>query len=317
MFCPACQGATRRFGRNRNGSQRYRCDACVRTYTDGATRPVDRRRLAPEKAVTALRMILEGNSVRSTERLTEVHRDTIIAVMVEAGERCESFLSRVVRGLAVCDVQADEIWGFVGCKERTRELNGYGDSMGDAWCFTAMDRETKLILAWHLDKRTPSATRDFSIKLSEATSGRFQLSTDGFRPYRTAIPEVFGNRIDFAQLVKTYGNTPEQGTAARYSPGEVVQTHTVVLLGNPDDDRVCTSHAERQNLTMRMTLRRLTRLTNGHSKKWANHRAALALYFAYYNYCRVHSTLKMTPAVAAGLADHTWSVAELLQQITQ
>jgi len=136
------------------------------------------------------------------------------------------------------------------------------------------------------------ATADFASKLRTATSGRFQLSTDGFRSYSVAIPCEFGSGIDYAQLVKTYGNSNEQGSAARYSPGEVVQTHKVILLGSPDDSRVCTSHAERQNLTMRMTLRRLTRLTNGHSKKWENHRAALALYFAYYNFCRVHSTLK-------------------------
>lgn len=314
MLCPTCQGATRRFGKNRNGSQRYRCDVCDKTFTDGATR-TDRRRLSPETTVLILRMILEGNSVRSTQRLTGVHRDTIIATMVEAGERCEPFLSRFVRNVIVSDVQADEMWGFVGCKERTRERMNHDDSKGDAWCFVGIDRETKLVLAWHLDKRTPEATKEFALKLRVATSGRFQLSTDGYRPYQTAIPLIFGNGIDFAQLVKTYTNSNEEGTAARYSPGEVVTTHKVVLIGNPDDNRVCTSHAERQNLTMRMTLRRLTRLTNGHSKKWENHRAALALYFAYYNLCRVHTTLKATPAVAAGLTDHTWSVAELLLRV--
>ena len=185
---------------------------------------------------------------------------------------------------------------------------------GDAWCFVGIDRETKLVLAWHLGKRTPAATLCFAAKLRDATSGRFQLSTDGFRPYQTAVPMVFGHGIDFAQLVKTYTRSNEEGAAARYSPGEVVTTHKVVLIGNPDDNRVCTSHAERQNLTMRMTLRRLTRLTNGHSKKWENHQAALALYFAYYNLCRVHTTLKSTPAAAAGLTDHTWSVDELLQR---
>ena len=327
MFCPLCEGATRRFGKNRNGSQRHRCDACEKTFTDAATRPVDRRCLDASKAELCLRMLLEGNSIRSTERLTEVHRDTIIATMVETGEKCEAFLTRTVHAVEAHDVQADEIWGFVGCKEKTRDRNGYGDSMGDAWAYVAMERDTKLVLAFHVDKRTPWATTTFAAKLAAATAGRFQLSTDGFRQYQTAIPLVFGNNIDFAQIVKTYGNTTETGTASRYSPGEVTAVHTVVIIGSPDDDRVSTSHAERQNLSIRMGVRRMTRLTNAHSKKWENHKAALALWFAYYNFCRVHTTLtdstraegepkrKTTPAMASGLTDHVWSVAELLEQI--
>ena len=274
-------------------------------------------------------MLLEGNSIRSVERLTEVHRDTIIAVMVEAGEKCERFLARAVRTVEARDVQADEIWGFVGCKEKTRERQGYGDGMGDAWCYVAMERDTKLILAWHVDKRTPLATTYFAAKLRDATNGRFQLTTDGFRQYQTAIPLVFGNDIDFAQIVKTYGNTPESGTAARYSPGEVVSTQTVIRIGNPDAERISTSHAERQNLSIRMGVRRMTRLTNAHSKKWENHRASLALWFAYYNFCRVHATLndtvhgegmpkrKTTPAMASGLTDHVWSVSKLLDTIRE
>src|SRR5439155_12637337 len=169
------------------------------------------------------------------------------------------------------------------------------------------------VLTWHLGKRNPAATREFAGKLRTATAGWFQLSTDGYIPYRNAVRQTFGNLLDFAQLVKVYGRAPEEGSAARYSPPEVVSVYSLVFTGQPDPDRVCTSHAERQNLSMRMTLRRLTRLTNGHSKKWANHGAALALYFAFYNFCRVHSTLKTTPAVKAKLADRTWTVAELLQ----
>ena len=315
MLCPVCQSPCRKFGKNRNGSQRHRCDDCEKTFTDADTRPVDRRCLDAKKAELCLRMLLEGNSIRSTERLTDVHRDTIIATMVEAGEKCEAFLARTVRAVEAHDVQADEIWGFVGCKEKTREREGYDDSMGDAWCFVAMERETKLVLTFHVDKRTPWATTYFAAKLNDATSGRFQLSTDGFRPYRTAIPLVFGNNIDFAQIVKTYGNTPEVGTAARYSPGDVTSTSTVEISGTPDSNRVCTSHVERQNLSIRMGVRRMTRLTNAHSKKWENHKAALALWFAYYNFCRVHTTLKTTPAVAAGLTDRTWGMAELLAKI--
>lgn len=315
MLCPLCGLSARRFGKNRNGSQRFRCNPCRKTFTDEATRPMDRRCLPMDKAVLCLRMLLEGNSIRSTERLTEVHRDTIIATMVETGNRCEEFLLRAVHGLKVNAVQADEIWGFVGCKERTKQERGYSEEVGDAWCFVALERDTKLILAWHLDKRTTAATAMFSARLRDATAGRFQLSTDGFRSYQNAVPAVFGHGIDFAQLVKTYGTTADVGPASRYSPGDVVSTHKVVIIGNPNDAEVCTSHAERSNLSIRMAVRRMTRLTNAHSKKWDNHRAALALYFAYYNFCRVHSTLKTTPAVASGLTDHTWSVAELLERI--
>lgn len=312
MLCPQCQSSTRRFGQNRNGSQRYRCDACRRTFTDARTQPTDRRLLARDKALLCLRMLLEGMSVRSVERLTSVHRDTILAVLVDAGTHSQRFLERIVRSIPVEDVQADEIWGFVGCKEKTRERRGYGEELGDAWCFVAIERTTKMVLAWHLGKRTPVDTLYFSAKLGDATNGRFQLTTDGFTPYRTQVPLALGARVDFAQLVKVYGSPPEG--EQRYSPGEVIDAYPVICTGNPDPARICTSHAERQNLSMRMTVRRLTRLTNAHSKKWENHEAALGLYFAYYNFCRVHMTLGTTPAVKAGLTADTWTVRKLLEE---
>ena len=310
MQCPICQGQTRRFGRNRSGSQRYRCDACARTFTDESTLPADRRRVENEKVILCLRMLLEGYSIRSVERLTNVHRDTIIAAMVEAGEKCGRFLERVVTGVAVEDVQVDEIWGFVGCKEKTRLRNNYSEDFGDAYCFTALERHTKLILAWHVGKRTPADTVLFAEKLSRATSGRFQLTTDGFRPYLTVIPRTFGDRVDFATLVKVYGGPEDERW---YSPPRVIDVIATPQRGEPDMDEACTSHVERHNRTLRMGIRRLTRLTDAHSKKWSNHEAALALFLAYYNFCRVHTTLKTTPAVAAGLAVRTYSLQELLE----
>jgi IS1 family transposase len=264
-------------------------------------------------------MLLEGTSVRSTERLTGVHRDTILSVLVEAGEACERFLSRTLRNIKVDDVEADEIWSFVHCKEKTRLAKGYGETRGDAWCYVGIERTSKLVLAWHMGKRSTPDTIDFMAKLRRATADdRFQLSTDKYLPYRVAVPAWFGRDIDFAQIAKVYGNPPERGPEARYSPGEVVDIIVTVRSGNPDPDRICTSHVERSNLSIRTSLRRLTRLVIGHSKKWENHRAALALYFAHYNLCRVHTTLtnrceaKTTPAMAAGLTDHVWSVGELL-----
>jgi transposase-like protein/IS1 family transposase len=311
MECPLCQGHTRRFGQNRNGSQRYRCDACRRTFTDKATRPTDRRRLAPATVILCLRMLLEGNSIRSVERLTGVHRDTIITAMVEAGKKCKTFMESVIERIPVADVQVDEIWGFVGCKEKTRQRKNKGEEFGDAYCFTAIERETKMIVAWHLGKRSTPDTFAFADKLKKATSGRFQLTTDGFPSYKAAIPATFPSRVDYATLVKMYGKPPDEG---RYSPPQVVDTVITPQLGNPDPERICTSHVERHNRTIRMAIRRMTRLTDAHSKKWENHDAALALFFAYYNFCRVHMTLKTTPAVATGWAFRPWSLQELLNQ---
>jgi transposase-like protein/IS1 family transposase len=314
MFCSLCESQMRRFGRNRNGSQRFRCDACARTFTDESTRPADGRRVEESRMLLCFRMLLEGNSIRSIERITGTHRDTIIAAMIEVGKKCQRFLEATIHKVEVHDIQADEIWGFVNCKERTRERRNFGADRGDAYCFTAIERDTKLIVAWHLGKRCPADTYSFAVKLRDATNGRFQLTTDGYRPYLTAIPGAFGNRIDFATLVKVYG-TPSDEDRRRYSPGTVIDVIATEQIGNPDPAKICTSHIERSNKTLRMQIRRLTRLTDGHSKKWENHEMALAFFFAYYNFCRVHLTLKTTPAVANGLTDHVWSVKELLEKI--
>ena len=311
MLCSICQGETRKFGRNRNGSQRYRCDICPRTFTDEQTRPVDHRCVAPEKMTMILRLLLEGNSIRSLERVFGVHRDTIINNMIEAGEKCLAFMEKTVQNVHVDDVQADEIWGFVGCKEKTRQRNDKPECFGDVWCFTAIERHTKLILTWHVGKRTPMDTEIFAGNLYRATQGRFQLTTDGFTPYRTAIPAILGGRVDYATLVKVYGESEDD---RRYSPGTVIDVIATARLGEPHESRVCTSHVERSNKTLRMQIRRLTRLTDAHSKKWENHEAAMAFFFAYYNFCRVHGTLKSTPAQKSGLTVETWSLERLLQE---
>lgn len=317
MICTYCQSETRKFGKNKSGSQRYRCDSCRKTHTDKTTLAVDRRRLSEDDLVQALRMILEGNSIRSTARLTGIDKDTIVRKVVEVGLKCKRFLSRFVAGVRAEDVQADEVWGFVKCKERTRKLLGLPDhaDVGDVWTYVAIDRKTKLVLTHHVDKRTHEATAVFSRKLWAATAGRFQLSTDGFAPYRETIPKTFGWRVDHGVLIKQYGKMQGTDPSTRYSPPVVIGTEKIYVTGSPDPSAICTSHCERANLTLRMGIRRLTRLTNGHSKKWSNHEAAMALFFAYYNTCRVHLTLKTTPATAAGLTDHTWSVKELLARI--
>jgi transposase-like protein/IS1 family transposase len=317
MLCPACHNPSRRFGRNRNGSQRWHCTACNRTFSDGE-RP-DGRRVPADRAILCLRLLLEGNSIRSAERLTGTHRDTIMAAMVRLGEGCKRLLETTIRLIPVANVQADEIWSFVYIKEKARLRRDYPeDGCGDAYCYTAIERTTKLLIAWHLGKRSVQDTWEFAYKLRRATVGDFQLTTDGFHPYRAAIPATFGPSLDFAVLIKDYDAAPED--LRRYSPPEVVRITVRIQTGNPDRSQICTSHVERHNLTIRMQIRRLTRLTNGFSKKWENHEAALALFFAFYNFCRPHMTLteeaghKTTPAMAAGLADHVWSVAELLER---
>ncbi len=258
-----------------------------------------------------LRLLLEGNSIRALERTFGVHRDTIIANMVESGEACQAFFEKTVQNVPVEDVQCDEIWGFVGMKEKTRLRNEAPEWFGDVWCFTALERTTKLILTYHVGKRTPTDTAIFADNLYFATQGRFQLTTDGYKPYRPAIRAILGARVDYATLVKVYGDSADDG---RYSPGVVIGTVETAVLGEPDEDRVCTSHVERANKTLRMGIRRLTRLTDAHSKKWENHEAAMALFFAYYNFVRVHGTIKMTPAQRAGLTSETWSLERLLSE---
>jgi len=257
-----------------------------------------------------LQLLIEGCSVRSIERLSGLHRDTILKLLVAAGERCEKLLGRLIVNVPVQDVQADEIWGFIGKKQKAVTEDD-DPNYGDAYCFVALETSSKLVLNFALGKRNQATTDIFIEGLRHATAPQnFQISTDGFTPYKSAIENTLADRVDFAQLIKVYRATPDG--ERRYSPAEVVSTEVVPVLGNPDLKKVCTSHIERQNLTMRMQMRRLTRLTNAFSKKWENHWAALCLHFAYYNFCRIHRTLRVTPAMQAGITDRVWDIADLL-----
>lgn len=312
MTCHNCQSQCKRFGKHRNGLQRFRCNQCHKTYTEDHERPLDEMRLPLDKACTVLRLLLEGMSVRSVERFTGVHRDTILRLLVLAGERCQRLMFDKIKNVPVQDVEADEIWGFCYKKEKERrdqEKDVY--EIGDAWCFVGIERHSKLILAWHLGKRDPESTYKFIGKLRYATGNqRFQLTTDGLALYKPAAELLLRGYADYAQLVKIY-SSPREGEQ-RYSPGDVVEAVPVPVMGLPKRNRICTSHIERQNLSIRMGMRRMTRLTNGFSKKWANLEAAYALWFAYYNWCRYHQTLRITPAMGCGISDHVWKIEELL-----
>jgi IS1 family transposase len=254
---------------------------------------------------------VEGCSIRTVERITGLHRDAICQLLVIAGERCERLLDHMIQDVPVRDVQADEIWSFVGKKEKNTTLED-NPMLGDSYCWVAIEARTKLVLSFVVGKRSIQDAIEFTRKLRRATSAsqRFQLTTDGLRHYVTAVDLTLSDRCDFAQLIKVYAS-PREGEQ-RYSPGEVVEAVPVVISGNPNPNRICTSHIERQNLTMRMQIRRLTRLTNAFSKKYENHKAAIALHFAYYNFCQIHRTLRVTPAMEAKITDRVWTIAELL-----
>jgi IS1 family transposase len=266
------------------------------------------------RAVLCLRLLFEGNSIRSTERITRLSRNAILRLLTTIGHRAVRYWQTKMQNLPATDVEVDEIWGFIGCKEKTRQRKQYGEAYGDAYCFTAIERTTKLMLAWYLGKRTPSSTFVFAELLRSAVTGRCQLTSDGYNPYTTIIPAAFGGQVDFAQLIKIYGAQPD-GPGTRYSPAAILDVRMHSVCGYPDASLVCTSHIERSNLSIRMAVRRMTRLTNAFSKKWANHQYHLALYFLYYNFCRVHMTLKTTPAVAAGLTNEKWTVEKLLDEL--
>lgn len=319
MTCHSCLVECKKAGKRSDGLQRYRCNQCGKTLSDRKQfGVVGHKQIDDAKALLALQLIVEGNSLRTTHRITGLGRNTILRLLVLAGERCEALLATKVRNVPVTDVQTDEIWGFVFKKKY--HVHGGEENfaeIGDAWCFVGIERSSKLVLAHHLGKRTVSAATRFMWKLARATdpTQKFQLTTDGLNAYPYAVGNVFGHegeRVDYAQLVKIYAyNEPED--ARRYSPPEVVEAIPTPIYGYPDEKRICTSHVERQNLTMRMSIRRLTRLTNAFSKKWDNLKAALALHFAFYNFCRRHMSLKgATPAMASGLTDRIWTIGELL-----
>jgi transposase-like protein/IS1 family transposase len=312
MNCPTCNTPARKFGKDRNGLQRFRCPSCKKTFLELHQRPLGEMRLPLEKAVSVIQHLVEGCSIRATERITGVEKRTILSLLALAGERCEKLMKDRIQGLKVKECACDEIWGYIGMKSRTKATKGLSDKqIGDAWCFIAMERYTKLILAWHLGQRTGEDTVAFTEKLARATEGNFQINTDGFAPYRDAVVYSLGaQKVDFAQVIKIYRSTPESET--RYSPSKCVGCDRVAVFGNPDLKRASTSHIERQNLTVRMGMRRMTRLTNAFSKKWLNLKWAYAVQFAYYNFCRIHQTLRVTPAMAAGVTDHVWEISDII-----
>ncbi|MBZ5578993.1 MAG: hypothetical protein LAP40_20725 [Acidobacteriia bacterium] len=309
MTCHSCRIDAKKFGKHRNGLQRYRCAQCRKTYTEPHEKLLEGMTTPMDKALLVLRLLVEGNSIRSIERTTELHRDTILRLLVLAGEKCEKIMAEKIRNVAVRDVECDELWSFTGKKEK-RVRPEDDQNLGDCYTFVAIERHSKLVLNIAMGKRDQATTDVFIEGVRHATRGEFQITTDGFAPYKTAIPNTLEDRCDYAMLIKVYSNpsTDEH----RYSPPEVSSVEEVPVMGRPDPERICTSIVERSNLSTRMSVRRFTRLTNAFSKKWENHWAAVSLWFAYYNFCRIHKSLRITPAMAAGISERVWDLADIL-----
>jgi transposase-like protein/IS1 family transposase len=313
MTCHNCSSVCKKFGKfGPNKIQRYRCKQCRKTFSEAQQKPLGEMRISLDKAETCLKLMLEGMSIRSIQRITGMHQETILDLLVLAGEKCERIMNAKIKGIAVKDVEADEIWGFVQMKRTTRNRKGVTDPLvGDAYTFVGIERNTKLVLAWHLGDRDAVSTEAFTEKLDRATSGRFQLSTDGFHLYPHAVSYSLGTRVDYAQLIKVYGHQDVEGER-KYSPPEVVETITKNIIGHADPRRICTSIVERSNLSIRTSVRRLTRLTNAFSKKWENLAAMMSLYFCWYNFCRIHSSIRCTPAMESGITATVWTLKDLL-----
>ncbi|HTA47153.1 MAG TPA: DDE-type integrase/transposase/recombinase [Bryobacteraceae bacterium] len=270
-------------------------------------------RLNTATRIQVLRCLIEGCSIRSTVRMTGAAKNTVVKLLVELGEVCTQFMDETMRNLPCQRLQADEIWAFVGCNQKqvTVEKIERDGICGDVWTWVAIDADTKLVPCFMLGQRDPETARDFMEDLASRLANRVQLTTDGLKAYLTAVKSAFGNDIDYSMLVKIYGTIDTEGQR-RYSPADCIGCERKRISGDPDPDHISTSYVERQNLNMRMGMRRLTRLTNAFSKKIDNLIAAVAVYYTYYNFCRVHQTLKTTPAVKAGVANHVWSVDEVI-----
>jgi IS1 family transposase len=275
-------------------------------------------RLSTERRAQVIGCLVEGMSIRATVRVTGVAKNTITKLLGDLGEACADYQDDTLRGLHCTTIECDEIWSFVGAKAKNVKEE-HPDEFGDAWTWVAIDADSKLIASWLIGPRTIEAGAEFLTDLAKRLRGRVQLSSDGWAAYRDAVPMAFGHDVDFAQIHKTYGKDPDlpYGKERTYSPERCTGVDVKVRIGDPDPDKISTSYVERQNLTMRMGMRRFTRLTNAFSKKLDNHWCAQSLHFLHYNFARPHITLSQrhgaptTPAMAAGVADHIWTLSEI------
>lgn len=308
MTCKRCHHVARKFGTyGKRHILRYRCTLCKATFSEYEPK-LGTHYTDPETAAKALAMMLEGMSVRAISRLTGLHKHTILELMKTAATKARAVLDSKVQNISPRYVQMDEMWAYI----HTREPNlNEGDpaEWGSTMLWLALDSETKLLISHHVGSRNGINAHAFVSDLRARTDGRYQVTSDQYNGYVGAMREHFGQNVDFGQLRKIYGRLQ---TETWYGGGYVVGAVPHVKIGRPDFSRISTSHVERTNLSVRMHLRRFTRLTNAFSKKLDNLKAAVTLYVAFYNFCRVHQTVKATPAMAAGITDHVWTITELI-----
>lgn len=269
-------------------------------------------KLSTEKRAMIVRCLVEGNSLRAITRMTGIHRTTIMKLLCELGEACTNYQDEHFRNLQCKRIECDEIWSFVYCKQKNVKPEEKGVlGTGDVWTWTAIDPNTKLIPCWFVGSRDAACAYHFMHDLAGRLANRVQVTTDGLSSYLGAVEDAFGSEVDYAMLVKIYGEGERKGQQ-RYSPAQCMGAKKTVITGKPEINHVSTSKVERQNLTMRMSMRRFTRLTNGFSKKLENHEHAIALHFMHYNFCRIHQTIKCTPAMEAGVSDKLWEIEDLI-----
>jgi len=267
--------------------------------------------LSNETRAHVVRCLVEGASIRSTVRITGVSKATVFKLLADLGQACAAYHNRYVRNLKVRRLQCDEIWQFVGAKKKNATPKQKQAGWGDVWTWVGIDADSKLVVSYLVGGRDAGWAHEFMEDCARRVRGRLQLTTDGHKSYLDAVEDAFGCDVDYAMLQKIYG-APSESEQRRYSPAKCIGADMKVVSGKPDPKHVSTSYVERQNLTMRMSMRRFTRLTNGFSKKIENHCHMVALHYMYYNFCRVHLTLRVTPAMEAKLSDHVWDVEDLV-----
>lgn len=273
-------------------------------------------RLNTEQRARVLSAICEGNSIRSVTRMFHVGKNTVARLLIQAGEACAEYQDKALRNLSCQRVQCDEIWSYIGAKDKNVPIERCEEfGIGSVWTWVALDADTKLCCSWMVGDRSGKAAYEFMKDLAPRLANRIQLTTDGHVVYVNAVEAAFGAEIDYAMLVKIYG--ADRQDEVRYSPADFISCRAVDITGKPDAKHISTSYVERQNLTMRMCMRRFTRLTNGFSKKLENHIAAVSLHFMYYNFIRIHQTLRITPAMAAGVTDRLWDMSEVVALLDQ
>jgi IS1 family transposase len=272
--------------------------------------------LSTERRAAVVAALVEGNSLRATSRITGVARMTVEKLLRDLGQACVAYHDAHVRNLTAHRIQCDEIWCFVGAKAKNVPEEKKGQ-WGDCWTWTALDPDSKLMVSYAVGTRTQVTAYDFMKDLASRLANRVQLTTDGYLHYLTAVEYAFGSDVDYAMMMKTFGTPGHNVRTGRYSPGTFLGASRRVITGDPDRRHISTSHVERQNLTMRMQMRRFTRLTNGFSKKIEMHTYAVALHFMHYNFCKIHQTLRITPAMQAGLSDHVWETSELVYLLSE